>query len=94
VIQGGPPDRTWPEHGRRKPYTQTGIRRLPCFRCGAPASQQWNICSDGNLYRPICLECDIQLNALVLHFMGFEHWRIAVKMAEYRRRMEETYGGR
>ncbi len=74
-------------HGRKEPYTEIGIRRLPCFRCGAPASQQWNICSDGNLYRPICTDCDLALNRLVLEWMGFEPWRIEAKMAEYRSRL-------
>lgn len=57
------------KHGRRKPYTERGIARLPCFRCGDPATQQWQICSDGNLFRPICTGCDIALNNLVLEFM-------------------------
>jgi hypothetical protein len=56
-------------HGRRQPYTETGIKRLPCARCGAPATQQWSACADNNLYRPICTECDIALNELVLEFM-------------------------
>lgn len=55
---------------RTKPYTERGIRRLQCFRCGSPAVHQWQICADGNIYRPICKECDIALNALVLEFMG------------------------
>jgi hypothetical protein len=59
---------------RKKPYTEKGIRRLKCFRCGKRASQQWQICSDGNQFRPICLNCDIELNALVLRFMGFKDW--------------------
>lgn len=58
---------------RKKPYTETGIRRLKCFRCGARAQFQWSICADLNQYRPICLECDIALNELVLEFMGFEN---------------------
>lgn len=62
----------WKLHGRKKPYTQIGIERLPCFRCGAKASQQWQICADQNLYRPICEYCDIKLNELVLEFMGFD----------------------
>jgi hypothetical protein len=56
-------------HGRRKPYTARGIRRLPCFRCAAPASEQWQICADGNLWRPVCKSCDVQLNRVVLDFM-------------------------
>lgn len=57
-------------HGRRKPYTARGIRRLPCFRCGRPASHQWTICADGNLQRPVCDDCDIDLNRLVLEWAG------------------------
>lgn len=61
------------QHGQKKPYTSIGISRLPCFRCGAKANQQWQICADHNLFRPICDECDIELNRLVLEFMGFEN---------------------
>lgn len=57
-------------HGRRQPYTAIGIERLPCFRCGAPAFHQWQICADGRLFRPLCLACDIALNRLVLEWMG------------------------
>jgi hypothetical protein len=59
-------------HGRRRPYTQIGIRRLPCFRfevCGNMAEYQWNVCADGNLYRPLCAQCDVALNAMVLRWM-------------------------
>ena len=62
-------------HGRRQPYSEKGIRRLPCVKCGLPAHQQWQICSDDNLYRPICLDCDIALNALVLEWIGFPDWQ-------------------
>lgn len=60
--------RTWKLHGRRRPYTATGVRRLPCFRCGRPAVHQWIICADG-LYRPICPRCDVALNALALKWL-------------------------
>lgn len=56
-------------HGRRKPYTAIGIRRLPCFRCGRRAEHQWQVCADGNLFRPLCLKCDIDLNCMVLKWM-------------------------
>ncbi len=59
---------------RKKPYTEIGIRRLKCFRCQQPAIFQWQICSDKNTFRPICLSCDIALNEMVLKFMGFENW--------------------
>lgn len=55
--------------GRKEPYTEAGVRRLRCVRCGAGARFQWNACSDGNLWRPLCLDCDISVNRLVLEFM-------------------------
>jgi len=58
---------------RRKPYTEVGIKRVPCLRCGNPSSQQWQICSFDNLFTGICLECDISLNELVLDFMGVKN---------------------
>jgi NAD-dependent SIR2 family protein deacetylase len=56
-------------HGRRKPYTDQGLKRLSCVRCGSPATQQWSACADDSLWRPICTECDVMLNRLVLLFM-------------------------
>jgi len=53
---------------RTKPYTAIGIKRKKCIRCGKQAATQWQICSDGNQYRPICIECDIALNKTVLEF--------------------------
>ncbi|MDD3092307.1 MAG: hypothetical protein PHG80_11835 [Methanoregulaceae archaeon] len=62
---------TWPRTSNRKtPYTQRGLSRLKCVRCGARASTQWQICSDGNTYRPLCRSCDIDLNKLVLEWIG------------------------
>lgn len=75
---------------RTKPYTRRGIRRCKCFRCGQPASQQWQICSDGNVYRAICLDCDIKLNELVLYWMGFPD--ATEKARRYEERMRKTYG--
>jgi hypothetical protein len=60
------------QHGRPEAYTQIGVRRLPCFRCGDRAEYQWNVCADG-LHHPVCTRCDIQLNALVLHWMLHPH---------------------
>jgi len=55
--------------GRRTPYSETGIMRVPCCRCGKPAIHQWQVCANGNRYVPVCLDCDIAINALVLEFM-------------------------
>ncbi len=60
---------TW-QTQRREPYTASGIRRLRCIRCGAGAEFQWQICSDGNNFRPLCAPCDVSLNRLVLDWMG------------------------
>lgn len=64
---------------RKKPYTEIGIRRLKCFRCQARAEFQWEICSDGNTWRPICKECDIALNEMVLKWMGFKDWESKIE---------------
>lgn len=67
---------------RTKPYTKIGIRRLPCYRCGErPSVHQWNICADNNVFRAICLECDIDLNRMVLEWIKDPD--IDSKMAEY-----------
>ena len=63
TINGKPPHK---RHGRKKPYTAKGIVRLPCIRCGGKAFHTWNICADGNIFRPLCIPCDIELNRLVL----------------------------
>jgi len=64
---------------RKKPYTEIGIKRIKCFRCGKQATQQWQICSDDNQYRGICDNCDIELNKLVLKFMGFKDYKDKIK---------------
>jgi hypothetical protein len=55
--------------GRRKPYTEIGIRRIPCARCGKPSTQQWQVCANGNRYLGVCTMCDVTLNAFILEFM-------------------------
>lgn len=73
---------------RRKPYTQIGIRRLYCYRgCGRKAEYQWNVCADGNIWRPLCVECDIELNELVLRWMNDSD--LDDKINKYRERVWE-----
>lgn len=70
-------------HGRRQPYTATGVKRLPCVRgCGRKAHASWQACADGGIYRPLCLECDIEINEMVLRWMRDPEWES--KMAAYR----------
>lgn len=75
---------------RKTPYTEKGIRRLKCFRCGNPARTQWEICSDNNIYRPLCLRCDYELNKTVLEFMGFDDTE--KKLESYKQYLEQEYG--
>ena len=76
-----PSVRTWRLHGRRKPYTEAGLRRLPCVRCGEKAALQWQTCADEGLYRPVCRGCDILLNQKALEFLGFPD--VAAQIAKY-----------
>lgn len=77
------PDKQWTLHGRRQPYTKAGVHRVPCTRCGRSSDYQWQVCADGRLYRPICKQCDIELNEMVLRFMGFPEDWIRARMAAY-----------
>lgn len=54
--------------GRLKPYTDTGISRVPCSRCDKPSQQQWQVCANGNRYLGVCSACDVELNRRVLEF--------------------------
>lgn len=68
---------------RRKPYTQKGIKRVPCFKCGQPSSRQWQVCSLDNEYKGLCIECDIKLNRLVLQFFGVPQKEVYCLMETY-----------
>ncbi len=72
---------------RRRPYTVEGVKRLKCFRCEKKARFQWQICADGNVFRPMCEACDVALNSLVLGFMGDPDR--AHKIRDYKRKMEQ-----
>lgn len=58
---------------RTQPYSATGIRRVPCARCGKPSYASWNVCADKirgrKQFRGICKECDIGLNRLAMRYM-------------------------
>lgn len=70
---------------RRKPYTQIGIGRIPCTRCGNPSVYQWQVCADHRQYRGCCADCDIGLNAMVMEYMRIPQRRS--KLRAYRRRV-------
>lgn len=72
---------------RKKPYTQIGIERLKCFKCGRKAHFQWQICADNNIYRPICKSCDIKLNEMVLKWAGVIDWKD--KITKYKEKVNK-----
>lgn len=73
---------------RRIPYTEKGISRVPCLRCGQPSSQQWQICSLGNKWVGVCSKCDIELNRLVLIFMRIKGCFQIIKKYEDQKKNE------
>lgn len=75
---------------RKNPYTVSGIARLRCIRCGDQAVHQWQICADGNNWRPLCRLCDAELNRLVLDWMG--HPTPLATALEYEERMKRARG--
>ena len=74
---------------RRKPYTETGISRVPCFRCGEPSTQQWQICSLNNQYKGFCTACDVKLNEMVLKFVGICSKDVSTLIEDYRITLED-----
>ena len=68
-----------------EPFFQEEIGDEKCVRCGAPATFQWQICSDGNNYRPICTPCDIGLNKAALEYV--KHPRAAELIEAYEQRV-------
>lgn len=67
---------------RRRPYTEIGIGRVPCARCGRPSRYQWQICADGNQYRGVCAECDVRMNEDIMRFVWGD--RREAEIARYR----------
>jgi hypothetical protein len=58
---------------RFEPYTATGIKRVPCARCGQSGHASWNICADKvrgrDQFRALCVECDIRMNEVAMRFV-------------------------
>lgn len=73
---------------RAREYTNRGITRCKCIRCGKQASDSWSACSVNNKWMPVCKRCDYQLNRLALNFMlGRE--RAEPYLKRYKRQMEQ-----
>lgn len=77
--------------GRRQPYTARGIARVKCIRCPNKAHASWQICADGRMHRPLCKECDIELNEIVMRWaFGRRRER---DLKRYAARVRETING-
>jgi len=61
--------------GRKRPYTERGISRVPCARCGEASAYQWQVCANDNRWMGVCARCDVALNALVLRWFRMPDWR-------------------
>lgn len=71
---------------RTRPYTDAGLRRMPCAHCqDRKATEQWSVsvCATGNqrLWVPVCTECDIEFNRDTLAFI--RHPEADALMTEY-----------
>lgn len=54
---------------RRKPYTDRGISRVPCAKCGQPSKYQWSVCAMDGLRAAVCAKCDVELNRMGLNWL-------------------------
>ena len=77
-----------PFQGRTKSYTEIGISRISCSRCGMPSSRQWQVCANGNRFLGVCWECDVKLNQMTLTFM-----RVPGRIVLMRLYRQETMNG-
>ena len=59
-----------------KPIPAKKLKTKKCSHCGDPASEQFSVamCADTSKrkgkYRPLCFDCDVKLNAMVLQFFN------------------------
>ncbi len=74
---------------RNKPYTEKGISRVPCFKCGKPSVQQWQICSLHNEFKGLCNDCDVELNRAVLQFLGVPKKDVYTLIEDYRETLKK-----
>lgn len=54
------------------------------MRCGNPSSQQWQICALDNKWVGICDDCDIELNRMVLEFVGVSSKDVYCLIEDYK----------
>ncbi len=71
--------------GSARPYTVLEIQRQTCSvaGCSRRAAYQWQCCATGNRWMPLCKECDVALNEMVLNWSGHPEAEPLIK--QYRR---------
>jgi hypothetical protein len=74
-------------HKRRTPYTERGISRIPCVKCGSPSHHQWRICCT-NAYTAVCRPCDETINAIIAKW-AFGPDEANKLLAKYRQQFPE-----
>lgn len=83
------------EQGREQMFSRGELSREPCARCRKfLAFEQWKtkICSLGkpDLWIPICLNCDVELNRVMLEYWAFDDWQ--ERAAAYRAQLVARHG--
>jgi hypothetical protein len=73
---------------RRTPYTERGITRVPCARCGKPSRYQWSCCANDNRYVALCPSCDVGLNEVAMRYVYGR--KAEPKLQQYRRNVIPT----
>lgn len=76
----------------RGDYTADEVKEVLCSRsgCGRMGHATWAGCADDNIKRPLCPECDIDLNRLAMEWWGDPDWER--KIVEYANQVEEEVG--
>lgn len=82
-------------NGRRTMYSARGLLRMVCVRCHLfGAVEQWHvspcILGNPNQWKAICLNCDCELNELILRYWGIPDGDRRV--AEYRAELVAKHG--
>lgn len=73
-------------------YSKEEIKEELCSRagCGRQAHATWAGCADGNVMRPLCPECDVELNKMAMEWWGDPDWES--KIVAYANEVQDEVG--
>ena len=60
--------------GKKTSYTNEELSRTKCIRCGELSSHVWGTCANGGYHIPLCENCDVSLNELILKWLVVSNW--------------------